>query len=66
MSHACNSEAAVAQVGKGPPSKETVEAISVDANMTLAQRQAIVAAALATHDQDAERFLQKVAERMAR
>ena len=54
------------QMGKGAPSKENVQAISVDSKMTLAQRQAIVAAALATQDQDAERFLQKVAERMAR
>ncbi len=54
------------QAGKGAPSKENLQTIAVDKPMTLVQRQAIVDTALATHDQDAEKFLQTVAERMAR
>ncbi|KAK9865751.1 hypothetical protein WJX84_008454, partial [Apatococcus fuscideae] len=60
------SRMAVYQDGKGAPTKENLQAIAVDKPMSLPQRQAIVDAALATNDQDAERFLQKVAERMAK
>ena len=54
------------QTGDGAPTKDNLQPITVDGTLTLTQRQAIVDAALGTDDQDAEKFLKKVALRMAR
>lgn len=47
-------------------SHEDLQSIAVHKALTLAQRQAVVDAALDTSDQDAEKFLKKMALRLAR
>ena len=43
-----------------------MQSIAVDKALTMAQRQAVVDAALGTNDQDAEKFLKRMALRLAR
>lgn len=45
---------------------EDLQSIAVHKALTLAQQQAVVDAALDTSDQDAEKFLKKMALRLAR
>ena len=54
------------QIDDEAPAPDNLQAITVDRALTLTQRKAIMDAALGTNDQDAEKFLQKVALRMAR